>query len=170
MAIGAGNKPSKHGRILGEMLAAWVEAGRRATEELLPDICATCAFRAGSLPNQAAGTVLLAMNTVLDIDPDGFGCHHGMKDCRPTKLCTGYLIAKLAPFSEVKEEMVRMKEKLDALGDADADAAEHSFDQWLLAVDPDGLMDVYELASAFARRPPVDTDIAAPLGGDGARS
>lgn len=142
------DRPSIHGLLLGFALSQMAEAGRRATATELPDPCLTCAFRPGCMTNQVAGTGLLALNCTLGIDPDEFACHHGMKDGQPTKLCAGYLAAKLAPFSFTKEVITDLYQKLEHLPDADTIRAE--FDAWRTKADPDGKMDVYQLARAYA--------------------
>lgn len=63
-----GDRPSKHGQILGSALALVAMAGRKDSPVPLPEPCLTCAFREGSMPNQTAGTGLIALNIVLGID------------------------------------------------------------------------------------------------------
>ena len=141
-------RPSRHGKICGEMLADLADAGRRALQVDM-DVCGTCAFRRGSMPNMMAATGLEAMNTVLGIDPDDFACHHGMKDGRPTKLCAGYLLAKAAPWPEVKARMSKMKDDLAAMSGPDEVRA--AFDAWIEQVDPHHTMDDYQRGRAWAR-------------------
>ncbi len=141
-----GDLPSRHGKLLGETLAAIADAGRFPEA---PDLCATCAFRRGSLPNQIAATGKEALDIVLGIDTADFACHHGMKDGSPTKLCVGALLAKLVPFETVREHIGRLRDKLDAMsGD---DQVRLAFDRWWRSVDPEMTMDAYELANAYAR-------------------
>lgn len=98
-----GDRPTKYGAMLGEVLALMAELGRRDAPMEIPDTCLTCAFRRGTMPNQSAGTGKVALDCVLGIDRDRFACHHGMKDGEPQKICVGYVAAMLAPFSQVKE-------------------------------------------------------------------
>lgn len=115
-------KPSEHGRILGAEFARLADAMAPAHPEI-PERCKTCAFREGTIPNQSAGTLLEAMHCVLGTDPAPFGCHQGLKDGVPTKLCAGYVLAKLAPFEDVKAGLARVRAKLDALPAGEADDA-----------------------------------------------
>ena len=143
-----GDRPTRHGMILGEALAEIATAGLRATgTDIEP--CATCAFRRGTVPNMTAGTGMVALNTFLDIDTDDFACHHGMRDGQPTRVCAGYLLARQAPWAEVKATFAAMKGRLDAMEGPDEVRA--AYDAWLEATDPERRMDVYQLARAFAR-------------------
>jgi hypothetical protein len=72
-----GDRPSLHGKMLGKALALIAEIGRRDAPMPIPDTCLTCAFREGTMPNQTAGTGMVALNCVLRIDTDRFACHHG---------------------------------------------------------------------------------------------
>lgn len=141
-----GDRPSRHGKLLGEALADLAEAGRIPGA---PDLCATCAFRRGSMPNQTAATGKLALDIVLRIDTDDFACHHGMSDGRPTKLCVGAYLAKQVSFTEVRRVIGQLRDKLDAM--SGTDEVRVTFDRWWDGVDPDKTMSVYELASAYAR-------------------
>jgi hypothetical protein len=107
-------QPSKHGRILGAEFARLADAMAPLHPEI-PERCRTCAFREGTIPNQMAGTLVEAMHCVLGTDPAPFGCHHTLKDGEPTQLCSGYLLARLAPFDEVKAGLARACASLDAL-------------------------------------------------------
>jgi hypothetical protein len=144
-----GDRPSRHGKILGEILSRLAAVGREAEPDL-PDSCLTCAFRAGCMPNQMAGTGVVALNCVLGIDKAAFACHHGMRDGEPTKLCVGYLAARLAPIELARAEMVKLHERL--AGMSGPDEARADFDAWLTEIDPEGRMDVYDLGRAFAKR------------------
>jgi hypothetical protein len=152
------DRPSRHGKILGEALAVIAAAGRTAAPEVLPDLCATCAFREGCMSNQMASTGVMALNCVLGIDPAQFACHHGMKEGNPTKLCVGYLASLLAPFEVTKAVLLELTKRLDAQGGPDDVRA--AFDAWFAEVDPAGEMDVYKVARLFSRSP-----LAAPKGG-----
>lgn len=149
-----GDRPSAHGKILGEALALLADVGERDSPVPLGERCATCAFRKGSTPNMSAGTGLLAFNCALGIDKDRFACHHGMKDGEPSKICVGYIAARLAPFSALKEILAVLGEEM-AKGqqDGDLDPVREAFDAWLMEADPGGKMDVYQVARAWLRRP-----------------
>lgn len=146
-----GDRPSKHGAILGEALALIADLGERDSPVPLGERCATCAFRKGSVPNQTAGTGTVALNCTLGVDRDRFACHHGMKDGQAKRICVGYIAARLAPFSSVKEVMAVLMEEI-AKADDGTDPIRASFDAWLREVDPGGTMDVYQVARAYLRR------------------
>lgn len=148
MSVIEGDRPSAHGALLGDILALMADLGERDSPVPL-ERCATCAFRKGSVPNQSAGTGMLALNCALGIDPDRFACHHGMKDSTPSKICAGYIAARLAPWSKVKELVTLLHEELGHAPEGDDVRA--SFDAWLRKVDPDGKMDVYQVARARLR-------------------
>jgi hypothetical protein len=147
-------KPSSYGAILGDALALIAAAGRKDLPEgaSLGDACLTCAFREGTLPNRMGGTAKQALDCVLGIDRDRFACHHGMKDGEPKRLCAGYLAAMIAPFSFVKEVLASAHKDLAAFNDSDADPVRDDYVRWLSMIDPDGKMDVYQIARAYALR------------------
>lgn len=105
-------RPSWHGRALGAAFAKLADAMAPLHPEI-PERCKTCAFRAGTIPNSMAGTLVEAMHCVVGIDPAPFGCHHSLKDGLPTKLCAGYVLAKLAPFKDVKAALISVSDELD---------------------------------------------------------
>lgn len=146
------NAPSKHGALLGSALAIIAEVGRRDFPGELAPMCATCAFREGSLPNQVAGTVKIAFDIVMGVDKDRFGCHHGMAEGKPKKLCVGYVAASIAPYSFIKDVMVEMYKELAIMKETDPDEIRDTFEAWVTTVDPDHKMDVYQLARAWAAR------------------
>lgn len=146
------DRPSRHGVLLGKALAFMAEIGRKRAPDL-PETCATCAFRDGSMPNQMASTGLLALNCVLNVDPDDFACHHGMKDGEPTKLCAGYLASRVAPFRAVKGAIEALNNALAAQSGPDDVRAE--FDAWWDEIDPQRTMDAYQLGRAWLRRSPI---------------
>lgn len=113
------DRPSRHGALLGQALAEISDDGRALASEPLPDTCFTCAVRAGCMTNQMASTGLVALNCVLGIDEDPFACHHGMKDGEPTKLCAGYMAAKLASYEFVRTTLIHLNERLDAMAGPD---------------------------------------------------
>lgn len=142
------DRPSKHGKILGEALALLAMAGRKDCPAELPPMCVTCAFREGTMPNMCAGTGLLAFNCALGIDKDRFACHHGMKDGQPAKLCVGYVAARLAPWSFTKEVITELGKTLDAI-DGEGDDVRTAFDAWLSSCNPETNGDIYQIARKF---------------------
>lgn len=157
-----GDKPTTYGAILGDALALLAAAGRKDLMPgmVIPDPCLTCAFREGALPNRMGGTAKVALDCVLQIDRDRFACHHGMKDGEPGKLCAGYLAAMIAPFSFVKQVLESASKDLAAF-DADApDPVRDDYVRWLGQIDPDGKLDVYQIARAYALRDDVPRPIA----------
>jgi hypothetical protein len=137
--------------MLGRALALMAAFGRKDAGFEIPEGCATCAFREGCMTNMTAGTLKIALDCVLGIDPDRFACHHGMKEGEPTKLCTGYVAAILAPFSLVKEVMTAINADMKAMGDG-PDEVRAEFDAWLAKADPEGKIDdVYQLARMYER-------------------
>lgn len=151
MSVINGDRPTKHGSLLGEALALIADLGERYSPIPMGERCSTCAFRKGSVPNQSAGTGMIALNCVLGIDRDRFACHHGMKDGEPKRICVGYMAAILAPFSQVKEVLVFMHENLGK--DDGEDDVREAFDKWLHDFDPKGKLDVYQVARAYQKRP-----------------
>jgi hypothetical protein len=147
------DRPSRHGALLGEALALIAMAGWKDFPGELREACLTCAFREGSQPNQSTGTGMLALNCVLGIDKDRFACHHGMKNGEPKRICSGYIAAKLAPWSFTKEVLASLYRDLAEIGEDGPDEVRAAFDAWLAQSDPNGEMDVYQQARAFAARP-----------------
>jgi hypothetical protein len=144
-------RPSRHGAILGAALAQLAEAGCRAVGDDAVPWCATCAFKPGSMPNQMAATGLTAYKCAIGVDPEPFGCHHGLAlDGQPTRLCAGWLAAKHAPWELVKEVSERLALALQDVGGDDPIRAD--CDAWLAAVDPKGEMDNYQLARLWLKR------------------
>lgn len=146
-----GDRPSRHGRMLGKALAIMAALGRRDAPMPIPDMCLTCAFREGSMPNETAATGVIALNCALRIDKDRFACHHGMKDGDPQKICAGYVAALLAPFSEVREILAAFHEELANIEDGEQDEIRNAFDRWLDGADPERRLDVYQAARAYAK-------------------
>lgn len=145
-----GDRPSRHGQMLGKALAAIADAGYEAKPGQ-PERCLTCAFRAGSMPNQTAGTLMMAMECLLRIDSDDFACHHGMKDGEPTRFCAGYQAAIAAPFQLTRNLLVEAMRQIEKLVPGAPDEVRIAFDAWLKEVDPDQGMDVYQAARAYAK-------------------
>ena len=65
MDLTKGDRPSLHGKLLGEALALMADLGRAEAPMPIPEPCLTCAFRKGSVPNQTAGTGKIALDCVL---------------------------------------------------------------------------------------------------------
>ena len=141
-----GDRPSRHGRLMGEMLANLADAGAALG---LAERCATCAFRRGTLANMSAGTGLTAWKCAIGVDPDPFACHHGMKDGQPTRECAGYEAARRAPFDRAREAGERLLRVMRAAEGDDEERA--AFDVWAARIDPDFAMDVYQLGRAWER-------------------
>lgn len=152
------DRPSRHGELLGEVLAALAEAGR---DNIIGahDLCATCAFRAGSVPNMCASTGKIALDIAVGLDSDDFACHHGMKEGRPTKGCVGAELAKAAPRPLLAKLMEDLAAALDGMSGDDEVRAE--FDRWWSGIDSEHKLNVYELASAYARRDASRNDMSA---------
>lgn len=75
----------------------------------------TCAFRAGTIPGQMAGTLRDALNCVAGIDPEPFMCHHTLRDGEPTGLCAGYLLTTAAPVELLRRALMQAGKKLSKL-------------------------------------------------------
>lgn len=144
------DRPSQHGALLGQALSLLALAGRKDFPGDLPEACLTCAFREGTQPNQSAGTGMLALNCVLGIDKDRFACHHGMKNGHPSKICIGYIAARLAPWSFTKDVLASVLRDLAEI-EGGPDEVRAAFDAWLAGADPAGKLDVYQQARAFER-------------------
>lgn len=148
--IGKRDGPSRHGVILGQALIALADAGRAADPTCDHEMCATCAYRPDCMTNQMAGTGLVAIKCAIGVDPDPFGCHHGMKGGRPTKLCAGHFAAQRAPFDMMKAITADLARKLGALSGPDEVRA--AYDAWIAEIDPHGVMDDYARGRAYLRR------------------
>lgn len=142
------DRPSNHGAILGEAISAIMDEGRKV-DPTIPDCCLTCAFKPGVMTNQMATTGLEAYKCAIGVDDAPFGCHHGLSEGMPTRLCAGYAAARLAPFDAVKRISAEMAERIKDLPEHDHIRAD--FDAWWQAVDPDRKMDNYQLARAYSR-------------------
>lgn len=142
------DRPSQHGAILGEALTEIMEAGR-AVDPSIPDCCLTCAFKPGTMTNQMATTGIEAFKCAVGVDDSPFGCHHGLNDGMPTKLCAGFVAARLAPFGDVQRISEGLAAKIADIPEHDQIRAE--YDAWWKSVDPDRAMDNYQLARLYAR-------------------
>lgn len=143
------DRPSLHGAVLGGFLAAVAEAGHGEAPEI-PEMCATCAFRPDCMTNQMAATGLIAFNIVMGVDQSSFGCHHGLKDGAPTKVCVGFLAAKLAPFDRVKALSEQLGKALDAIA-GQPDLIRAKVDAWIAKVDPADELDDYQRGRLWLR-------------------
>lgn len=89
------NTPSPEGRLLGTQLALLHGKAEPAVLAQFPDHakrCASCAFRAGTVPNGCFITAMDALKAVVEGDP--FYCHHDLADDgSPTAICAGWAIA-----------------------------------------------------------------------------
>lgn len=140
-------RPSRHGAILGRALSEMVDAGGGCT-----GTCATCAFKPGTMTNQMAATGLTALHCALGSDPDPFGCHHGMADGQPTKLCAGYEAARRASFEDVRAIMERLKKRMDAM--SGPDEVRIAYDVWAEQADPSHALNDYQLARLYEKQRP----------------
>ncbi len=93
------NLPSPEGAELGAHVARVCdgrEAKLLARGERPPTRCVDCAFRAGTVPNQCASTLMDAIKCLAE--GHEFRCHHGVPDDEePTRLCAGYVILSRKP-------------------------------------------------------------------------
>lgn len=144
-------RPSTHGALVGQAIASMASAGRRV-DPAIPEECATCAFRAGTMTNQMASTVLDALQCAIGADPAVFACHHGMNGCEPTRVCAGWLAAQKAPYAEVRQIAELLHHALDARVAGGPDPIRDAFDAWLSTVDPHGVMNDHQRARIYARK------------------
>lgn len=147
------DRPSLPGKFFGEALVLIAREGRKAHPFMpLPEPCLTCALRPGTMPNLSPGTLIQLLNCVVGIEPSEFYCHHGMKEGEPEKVCAGYVAARLAPWQFTQETLTACYEQLKKLDAANGDAVRADFDAWYAEADPEGKMDAYQLARAYAGR------------------
>lgn len=144
------DRPSMHGKYLGEALVLIAREGRKVATGPIPDPCLTCAFRPNTIANTSAGTGLMALNCTIGADDARFACHHGMKDGEPQKVCAGYIAAKLAPWGFTVEIVKALHDSLERIIGPDLVRAD--FDAWLAGIDPNGLMDVYQASREWEKR------------------
>lgn len=94
---GVPNLPSPEGAALGRELARLV-AGEFAKFTNPPVMCDECAFRAGTIPNQCASTLMDAIKCTHEGEP--FYCHKGYKGDpdrdEPKRLCAGYVACTMS--------------------------------------------------------------------------
>jgi len=139
-------RPSRHGQALGDALWLLMEAGKKDFPGTPPECCATCAFRRGCMTNQMAATGIVALNCVLGVDRDRFACHHNLKPGgEPAKLCSGYIMATLAPWSFTKEVLEALNAELGKR-DGEPDPVRAAFDAWVEANEPMKTADDYDRA------------------------
>lgn len=142
-------RPSRHGQFLGEALWLLMEAGKKDFPGDPPECCATCAFRRGCMTNHMAATGIVALNCVLGVDRDRFGCHYQLDgEGVPKRLCAGYVMARLAPWSFTTQVLEALNEELQKFKDED-DPVRAAFDAWVAAVDPGQSMHDYDRAKAW---------------------
>lgn len=146
------DRPSRHGAALGRALAEIADRGREVEDE--GERCLTCAFRPGTLPNQCAGTLKIALDCLAVMDPSSrFACHHGLQpDGEPTRRCAGYEAAIHAPRSFVTQRIVEAFLQLEVGWGNAPDQVRAEFDAWWDQVDPDRKLDVFQLARAYEAR------------------
>jgi hypothetical protein len=89
------NLPSPEGGELGAELARLTDLQLERLRAQFPDLpgpCQSCAFRAGTVPNRCATTVMDALECVAEMVP--FYCHEDLgEDGKPGSLCRGYAAA-----------------------------------------------------------------------------
>jgi hypothetical protein len=129
-------RPSLHGQILGQALADIAKAGGIGTT------CADCAFREDCMTNTMAATLSDAL-TCLATDGE-FGCHHGLVNGVPTKMCAGMAAARRAPSSVIFSALQTAHARLANLPAEDPIRA--SFDVWMAEHDPEGRMNDYQIS------------------------
>lgn len=115
-------KPSAHGRALGAAFARMADRLEPLYPEILPR-CKTCAYRAGTFPNQMAGTLLDALSC--HGGEAVFGCHAGLKvedgaefgepapGQEPRRICSGYLLVELVPIKQFAAELAEVTREMD---------------------------------------------------------
>lgn len=94
------NRPTPEGREVGEHLARWADAADKDQRVRFPNMmerCASCAFRAGTLPNGCDETVMDALKCV--IEGHDFMCHQSKGNSDP---CMGWLllVSRLKKFGK----------------------------------------------------------------------
>lgn len=88
------NRPCEVGRAAGAHLA---EMTAQATADA--GMCASCAFRPGSVPNGCVTTVADAMKCLFE--GKTFWCHYGKRDDgRPAHICAGWKASTIAMLAE----------------------------------------------------------------------
>lgn len=83
------NRPTEEGRELGAHLARFADDAVRSLKADgvdVPERCASCAFRQGSVPNGCAPTLMDALKCLLE--GKTFFCHCGSADA--PHACAGY--------------------------------------------------------------------------------
>lgn len=117
-----------------------------------PDPCATCGLKEGTLPNMAGQTMIDAMRVLARIEGDSFGCHHGLNNGEPTRICARYLAAARGPRSELLEAIASVAVPPD---DRPAnDPVGVYVTAWAERIDPDRELNAYQLARAWERTGP----------------
>jgi hypothetical protein len=102
------NTPSTEGRLLGTQLARLHDKAAPGVLTQFPDHarrCASCAFRAGTVPNGCFITTMDALKAVIEGEP--FYCHHDRADDgSPTALCVGWAIAVTSIDGAARERLL----------------------------------------------------------------
>lgn len=92
------NRPSPVGIETGSHLARFTDKAEQDWHEagmnFIPQRCASCAFRSGTVPNGCVTTVADAMKCTMERKP--FHCHHGMKGHGPESVCAGWILLNSA--------------------------------------------------------------------------
>lgn len=99
------HRVSPAGKVLGKWTSGIDAIGRKALEA--PDLrCATCAFRAGTVPNGCLQTQLDIVKALHEGVP--FGCHAP----RDGKLCNGFIAARLVVATvPMPKELIEMADR-----------------------------------------------------------
>jgi hypothetical protein len=99
------NLPSPEGAELGREMARLADGAEREMLAAYPDQkprCGTCAFRAGTVPNACAVTLMDAVKCGVEGEP--FYCHKGVIDPAAAKvLCSGWLAWQVNVVQAVKK-------------------------------------------------------------------
>jgi hypothetical protein len=128
---------------------AMADLAERHVQDGDPDPCLTCGLKRGTLANMNNGTMMDAMNVLLGLDGDAFGCHHGLVDGEPSKPCARWLAAKRATFDELKAALVGLlddRAKVDHVAEYVA--------AWLDRHDPGRSLDNYKLGRLWEKTGP----------------
>lgn len=105
------NKPCDVGRAVGAELARLTGDATAGAP-----MCASCAFKPGTVPNGCITSVADAMKCVFE--GERFWCHHDKKNGDPTRVCAGWkasvidFLAKGGSFSELSWPYTTDKEAM----------------------------------------------------------
>lgn len=88
------NRPTETGRMLGEQLARLTDVAESEQIKKFPNAkkrCASCAFKAGTLPNGCEATLMDAVKAVVQMDD--FMCHMDLDaERKPQHHCVGWFL------------------------------------------------------------------------------